>query len=845
MDTPRWQQVRDLFHQALQQAPDRREAFVASQSNGREDVAVEVRSLLGFADSQSLFLEPPSHASATLMLGPPDPDAIIGQRIAGYRVERVLGVGGVGVVYAAQQERPARSVALKVMRAAPLSGESAFHIFRREVQALALLHHGNIATIHDAGQTDDGLYYLAMELVTGLPLTRYAAEQNLSVRDRAGLVARIAHAVQYAHQRGVIHRDLKPSNILVTESGVPKILDFGLARLADTDATHPTLTVDTGRIKGTLSYMSPEQALGNPREIDVRSDVYSLGVLLYELLTGTLPYDVKPSSIAETVRTICETPPRRPSATGTALDRDLELVALKALEKEPGRRYQGAGALADDIGRFLNNKPILARPSSTAYRVRKYAARHRAVVVLSCLLSVAVVVAVLIGSIQALRIARERDSALVANKEAREAREYAEAVAAFLTELLEGGDPNRFDDREPTLQGVVEAAAERIDADLVNQPLVQARVKLVLANVFGKLAEYERAIALAESALATRQAALGENHLDIADAMFELATIYSRMHDHAAARASAEKAVAIRVAQLADDDPLVADAHSKLGSVCYYGNDIECAVMHFRTALTLQQQSADIDDLSIAKTKANLGMALVRNGATDEGEQLLNEILAIRRARLGDHIDTTFTLDDLAHLAFARGDLAAAESWMAEEVAMSRRLFHGKHLRLAFVLNNYGFILRKHRGPDEAMPVLEEALAIRLEALGDEHPDVAVSHSELGHTELKRLNYPEACAHFEAVVRIRRALYGDRDDSVGYALQTLGRAQFQGERLGEAERSLLESYDILSKNRGESARSTGRTIALLIQLYDELGREDEAAVWRARQHQPDLPDTPS
>lgn len=303
--------------------------------------------------------------------------APIPARIGTYVVHRRLGEGGMGIVYEGEQENPKRLVALKLIRGGRHVDEYRIRLFEREAQTLGRLKHTAIAAIYHGGRTDEGEHFFAMELVHGIPLTQYAREHGVDLAGRLRLFREICEAINYAHQRGVIHRDLKPSNILVDTEGKPKILDFGLARITDPDAHLATTLHDVGRVMGTLPYMSPEEARGNPDEIDVRTDVYSLGVVLYELLTDQLPYLVRRAALPEAVRVICEEIPRRPSAIAASLPGDLDTIAMKALEKEPARRYQSAAAFAEDIQRFLSDQPILARPASVVYLLRKFLARNR------------------------------------------------------------------------------------------------------------------------------------------------------------------------------------------------------------------------------------------------------------------------------------------------------------------------------------------------------------------------------------------------------------------------------------------------------------------------------------
>lgn len=307
--------------------------------------------------------------------------------IGSYHVIRRLGEGGMGIVYEGEQKRPRRRVAIKVVRGGHYVDEYRVKLFQREAETLARLRHPGIAAIYEAGRTDDGQHFFAMELVQGLSLTDFARAKSLALRQRLSLFLRVCEAINYAHQRGVIHRDLKPSNILVDAEGMPKILDFGLARITDPDVAVTTSGTEIAQIMGTLPYMSPEEAKGAVDEIDTRSDVYSLGVILFEMLTGTLPYAVSRAALHEAVRTICEEPPRRPSSVNRAVRGDVETITLTALQKEQGRRYQSAASLAEDVRRYLADEPIHARRAGPIYRLHKLLIRRKALVALCTVLA--------------------------------------------------------------------------------------------------------------------------------------------------------------------------------------------------------------------------------------------------------------------------------------------------------------------------------------------------------------------------------------------------------------------------------------------------------------------------
>ena len=542
MDSSSWQEVRELYHRAIQHGVADRAEYLERACHGNSELHAEVESLLAGAERAGDFLEPPSSVDAVSLLDAHADDAFIGKRIGSYTIRGLLGRGGMGVVYEAEQENPRRIVALKVVRASQYFGDLTLQLVQREIQALARLDHSEIAAIHEAG-AEDGLHYFAMERVQGVPLTHHARDRALSIPQRLRLLQRVCNAVHYAHQRGVIHRDLKPSNILVTDNGQPKVLDFGLARITDPDGELATRLIEPGTILGTLAYMSPEQARGRSDDIDIRCDVYSLGVILFELLTGRPPYDLKGLGLPEAVRIVCEQSPPVPGSLSRALRGDLETITLKAIEKDPQLRYQSASALSDDIERFLSSQPILARAPSGSYYMRKFVSRHKSLCALSGLLIVVVVSFAVVATWQAMRVSRERDAALSAQRQEAEARDEAEQVTTYLSGLFELADPSLSSEIDLTVFDVLERGVARIDEDLAERPLVQARLKETLARAYGHLGIPETAKTLFESALTLRGREQGETHPDVARTTLQMVGVLGTLGEHARAISMASQAL--------------------------------------------------------------------------------------------------------------------------------------------------------------------------------------------------------------------------------------------------------------------------------------------------------------
>lgn len=766
--------------------------------------------------------------------------------IGGYRVIGVLGEGGMGIVYEAEQASPRRRVALKVIRGGQFVDDARVRMFQREAETLARLRHPNIGSIYESGRTEDGQHFFAMELVRGTTLDVYLRSRPETItpeelEHRLGLFQKICDAVQYAHQRGVIHRDLKPSNIVVTEeesgssgASVPsrsaamptvKILDFGLARITEEDVAMTQIT-EIGVIKGTLPYMSPEQARGDVEAIDVRTDVYALGVILYELLAGRRPYDTARSALLEAVRVICEEPPAPLRSTWTGvrkLDPDVETIVGTALEKDPERRYPTAAALSDDVGRFLESQPILARPPSAVYQLRKMVSRHRSVFVASVAMVLVLVVSTVVSTSLFFEAKRESERARV------EALK-SDQVAAFMTGMLEGVAPSVALGRDTTLmREVLDRTADRVDAQLAGEPEVEANVRGVLGTTYRELGELQTAEAHQRAAVEINRRVLGDDDPATLDSIDALAVTLQDLGQYDEAESLLREALSGMRRVLGPDDQRTLVTIGNLGQVIAETGRLAEAEPYHRESLEKLRRIQGREGADAMSALSNLGVLLISMGRYPEAVGMLREVLEIKRQVHGDdHPETLISMNSLAVALAAQGEVEEAEALYRESLERYRRVLGNDHKDTLRALSNLGAFLTGQGRPDEAERYLIEALDTRRRVLGDDHFETLVSINTMGFWYYRQGRYDESEALVrEALERGRRVLGADHPDYLVWVFNMGQLLQLRG-RLEEAERYSREVVDTGRRVMGPGHPRTLQALRDLAKVVNKLGRPDEA-----------------
>jgi eukaryotic-like serine/threonine-protein kinase len=766
----------------------------------------------------------------------------VGVRFGPWRTIRLLGRGGMGAVYLASREdgQFEQKVALKVLRDG-IEGDDAHRRFLEERRILAGLEHPNIARLLDGGIAADGRPYFALEHVAGDRIDDWCDARNLGLRERLRLFIDVCGAVQHAHGQLVVHRDLKPANILVTQEGRVKLLDFGIARmLVAQDA--PADRTRTAMQWLTPEYASPEQVRRDP--ITTASDVYALGVVLYELLSGRRPHDLAGRTPAEIERVLTESEPTRPSTACTgdpavasevdaagiararsiqpahlrrALEGDLDTIVLHALRREPDRRYATVAQFAEDIERHLEALPVRARPATAGYRAGKFVRRHRVGVAAAAVIVLSLVAGVGSTTWQAMRAEEQARIAGEQRDLARVEASKADRVSDFLIDLFQISDPGQARGNDITARALLDQGASRISTDLAAEPAVQATMMDVIGRVYTNLGLYDDAESLLRTSLELRR---GAADADVASSLTDLGTLLWLRGRYDEAEPMLREALDLQKHAPQSTDHL-AGALNNMGALLHKKGDLEGAADYYGQAIEARRADPSDDRAALASNIVNLGAVMAAMGRFDEADSLYRSALAIQREASGDvHPAVADNLNNLGTLLVARGRYDEATKVLREALETRRTLYGEHHPLVAQSLNNLAAVLERTGDLDAAEPLYRQSLELKREELGNEHPAIATSLNNLGLVLLRKGNTGEAEPLLRESLAIRRKVYGAKHPVVATALHNLGTLDEAKGDSAAAERDYREALEMRRATLGPThtdVATTDLSLALLLQ----------------------------
>jgi serine/threonine protein kinase/tetratricopeptide (TPR) repeat protein len=844
MDTRRWHRASRHLDRALDLPPAERDVCIAALRAEDPDAAADVEALL--AEHRMLSAEGFLDARAAVL--PPEP-ALAGVTIGAYTLVSPIGHGGMGSVWLALRSdgRFEGQAALKLLSAS-LVGRAGEERFRREGTILARLTHPHIARLVDAGVSRTGQPYLVLEHIDGRHIDRYCDEERLSVDARIRLFLDVQAAVAHAHANLIVHRDLKPSNVLVTGAGQVKLLDFGIAKLIESGTTGHAAPTQLTREAGpamTPKYAAPEQVTSAP--ITTATDVYALGVLLYELLSGRHPTTANPAAAAsEFVRGVVEREPTRMSAAIDALDDepartiaaaraatperlrrtlrgDLETIVGKALKKNPAERYTSVAEFADDLRRYVGHEPIHARPDTVRYRTRKFVRRHRRMIG-----AAAVAAACIVGVIAfyTARLTTERDRA-------RLQAEKASRISELLTDLLTGADPYRTPDGEPTVQNLLDRGAERVANDLGDQPALQAEMFTVIGRTYARMGLQAKAQPLLERALATGRRAFGSEHVRVAQSLNDLGVVERQLGRSARAEPLLVESLAQRRRLLGLEHKDVAVTLVELARVLQDRGRAADAEPLAREALAIRRKVYGEEHQETATSKNELGMLLLRRGDVAGAEPLLRENVATTMRALGGvHPNVASAKANLAQVLLAKDDARGAEALVRESVAIDREVFGAEHDQYAQMLASLANAIELQGRLDEADAMLRDAIRIAQARLPADHPRVlgmVVGHARV---QIARGDGAAAEPELRRVLAARQRLYSAADWRIAQVQSLLGASLLAQRRYAEAEPLMRAADERLQPIVGAQARERAANRARIVSLYAALRRPHDADAFR-------------
>jgi serine/threonine protein kinase len=857
MTPERFQQIRKIFEEALEQPPDRRTGFLEQACGEDRELQSEVQRML-IADAQ---LESPIDLPAAVwpelvpdpsnLEGRPpgaaesmEPAETAGMVIDRYRLLQKIGEGGMGEVWLAEQKQPVRRrVAVKLVKAG-MNTREVIARFESERQALALMDHPAIARVFDAGSTPQGIPYFVMEYVTGVPITTYCDNHRLNTQERLELFIHVCEGVQHAHQKAIIHRDLKPSNILVTEvdgRAAPKIIDFGVAKALGQRLTADTMFTRVGALLGTPEYMSPEQALSSGEDIDTRTDVYSLGIIFYELLAGVPPLELRKIAFEEFLRRLREEEPPKPSTkigsqdptTSTEVARnrqteplalakqvrgDLDSIALKALEKNRSRRYGSPSDLAADIGRYLKNETVLAVPPSATYRARKFASRHRAALFTASAFLVVLILAAGVSIRQSVR----------ANRQAA----VAEAVNDFLqNDLLAQASaetqsgPRAKPDPDLKVRTALDRAAARIAGKFDRQPEVEAAIRDTIGRTYKDLGRYPDARMQLEHALELYRRALGAENPKALRVLNNLGFIAYLQGNYLEAEALCSQALAAQRRVLGPEHPDTLGSMNNLAVVYErQGKNAQAEALHSQT-LEIQRRVLGPEHRETLTSMNNLANVYDSEGKNAEAETLRSQILEIRRRVLGpEHPHTLSSMSNLANSYQSQGKYAQAEALQSQALEIRRRVLGPEHPDTLASMNNLANAYDSQGKYAQAEPLKLQTLEILRRVSGPEHPVTLLCMNNLASTYQWEGKYAQAEALQSQTLEIQRRVLGPEDRETLRSMNNLANDYSMRGKYAQAEELQRQTLELRRRLLGPENPDTLDTLSDSAAMHQRQGR---------------------
>lgn len=883
----------ELFDRALELPVTERTAFLDRECQGEPQLRSRLEALLAADAASRAPFDPPYRgcaAGVATVSHIPSTDEVAGTIVAGrYKLLQRIGEGGMGSVWMAEQTEPIRrTVAVKLIRVDHGQSKMIVARFSAERQAIALMDHPHIARLFDAGTTETGHPFFVMELVKGIPLHDFCEQHRLSVRDRLQLFMKVCGAVQHAHQKGIIHRDLKPSNILVESHDgkpVPKVIDFGLAKTTGMRLTEDTMFTGFGSILGTPAYMAPEQAVFNAVDVDTRADVYALGVLLYELLTGTTPLTretLKQAALDEIVRLIREHEPptpssrlssseSRPSAAANCqmeplqlsryIQGDLDWIVLKALAKDRDRRYETANNLALDIERFLNLEPVSAGPPTAAYRLQKFVKRNRLQVIAASVVLLALVtgaVGTTVGMVQANRAriaeSEQRHLADTSARKANEERRKAEAAAhkeslakeaaqrnlaysvkanKILGSIFEGLDPENnygsVGEFSDALRKNLNRAIADLEGSALGDPLVIAEIQNTLGLSVLRLGDAMAAIQLFEKARAALLAVHGSKHQDTMICMGNLASAYAHAGKLDKAIPLYQETLKLQESVFGSDHSVTISNMCNLATAYRYAGELDMALPLYEESLALYKKTLGRDHPDTITAAGNLASCYAALGQWENALPLLEETLTLSKAKLGPtHPDTLVSLGDLGIAYWEGGQPDKALALLEETVRLTEAKLGREHPSTLISKKNLGMMYAGSGRPNTAVPLLEEQLTLAKAKLGPSHLETLLIMSNLGFAYFFSGQLERAQALFEQTLQEGTATLGLEHPVILKVMHNLAVAYKESEHPEKALPLLEETIAHQRDKLGMDHPDTRSTMKSLVEVYQALGRSAEA-----------------